>query len=101
MRGDEHVMQLADGHQITARAVIAAPGIAWRRLGVPRLEALVGSGVFYGSAGSEAQAMQGRDVFVVGAGNSAGQAALYLAQYARQLTMLVRGATWRARCRTT
>ena len=90
-QGDQHVVRLVDGHQIRARAVIAAPGIAWRRLGVPRLEALLGSGVFYGSAGSEAQAMQGRDVFVVGAGNSAGQAALYLARYARQLTMLVRG----------
>ena len=90
-QGDQHVVRLVDGHQIKARAVIAAPGIAWRRLGVPRLEALLGSGVFYGSAGSEAQAMQGRDVFVVGAGNSAGQAALYLARYARQLTMLVRG----------
>jgi thioredoxin reductase (NADPH) len=89
--GDQHVVRLADGHQIRARTVIAAPGIAWRRLGVPRLQALLGSGVFYGSAGSEAQAMQGRDVFVVGAGNSAGQAALYLARYARQLTMLVRG----------
>jgi thioredoxin reductase (NADPH) len=90
-QGDLHVVRLVDGHQIRARAVIAAPGIAWRRLGVPRLEALLGSGVFYGSAGSEAQAMQGRDVFVVGAGNSAGQAALYLARYARQLTMVVRG----------
>jgi thioredoxin reductase (NADPH) len=90
-QGDQHVVRLVDGHQIRARAVIAAPGIAWRRLGVPRLEALLGSGVFYGSAGSEAQAMQGRDVFVVGAGNSAGQAALYLARYARQLTMVVRG----------
>ena len=59
-------MHLADGHQVTARAVIVAPGIAWRRLGVPRLEALVGSGVFYGAAGSEARAMEGRDVFVVG-----------------------------------
>ena len=84
-------MHLADGHQITARAVIVATGIAWRRLGVPRLEALVGSGVFYGAAGSEARAMEGRDVFVVGAGNSAGQTALHLARYARQVTMLVRG----------
>ena len=58
---------------------------------MPRLEALVGSGVFYGAAGSETQAMEGRDVFVVGAGNSAGQTALHLARYARQVTMLVRG----------
>jgi thioredoxin reductase (NADPH) len=88
--GGDHVVELTDGHQIRARAVIISTGIAWRRLGVPRLEALVGSGVFYGSAGSEAAAMEGRDVFVVGAGNSAGQAALHLARYARQVTMLVR-----------
>ncbi len=90
-QGDGRIVHLADGSQITARAVIVAPGIAWRRLGVPRLEALVGSGVFYGSAGSEAPAMEGRDVFVVGAGNSGGQATLHLARYARQVTMVARG----------
>jgi thioredoxin reductase (NADPH) len=90
-RDGELIVHLAEGHPIVARAVIVATGIAWRRLGVPRLEALVGSGVFYGSAGSEATAMEGRDVFVVGAGNSAGQAALHLARYARRVTMLVRG----------
>jgi thioredoxin reductase (NADPH) len=89
--GDQHVVHLTGGGQLTARAVIVAPGIAWRRLAVPRLEALVGSGVFYGAAGSETRAMEGRDVFVVGAGNSAGQTALHLARYARQVTMLVRG----------
>ena len=89
-RDGKRVVHLADGHQIAARAVIVAPGIAWRRLGVPRLEALAGEGVFYGSAGSEARAMEGRDVFVVGAGNSGGQAALHLARYARRVTMLVR-----------
>jgi len=90
-RGGQHVVYLADGHQVTAEAVIVATGIAWRRLGVPRLEALVGSGVFYGAAGSEMRAMGGRDVFVVGAGNSAGQTTLHLARHARQVTMLVRG----------
>lgn len=91
--GADHVVHLTDGHKIAARAVIAATGIAWRRMCVPRLEALVGSGVFYGSAGSEARAMEGRDVFVVGAGNSAGQAALHLARFARRVTILVRGAS--------
>src|SRR5262249_8569714 len=67
------IVRLADGHRITARAIVVATGIAWRRLGVPRLEALVGAGVFYGAAGSETRAMEGRDVHVVGAGNSAGQ----------------------------
>jgi thioredoxin reductase (NADPH) len=90
-RGDERVVRLAGGHQIAAKAVIIATGIAWRRLGVPRLEALVGSGVFYGAAGSELRAMEDRDVFVVGAGNSAGQTTLHLARYARRVTMLVRG----------
>jgi thioredoxin reductase (NADPH) len=90
-RGEERVVHLADGHQVTAKAVIVATGIAWRRLGVRRLEELVGSGVFYGAAGSELRAMAGRDVFVVGGGNSAGQTTLYLARYARHVTLLVRG----------
>lgn len=90
-KGTQRIVRLADGHQVRAAAVIVAPGIAWRRLGVPRLEVLVGSGVFYGAAGAEARAMAGQDVFVVGAGNSAGQSALHLARYARQVTMLVRG----------
>ena len=100
-QGAQRIVRLADGHQVRAQAVIVAPGIAWRRLGVPRLEALVGSGVFYGAAGAEARAMAGQDVFVVGAGNSAGQNALHLARYARQVTMLVRGDAWPGRCRTT
>jgi len=58
---------------------------------VPRLEALIGAGVFYGAASCETQAMEDRDVYVVGAGNSAGQTALQLAQRARQVTMVVRG----------
>ena len=90
-RGDLRLARMRDGHQITARAVIAAPGIAWRRLGVPHLERLLGAGVFYGAAASEARAMDGREVFVVGAGNSAGQATLHLARYARRVTLLVRG----------
>ena len=65
-------------------------GITWRSLGVPRVEALVGAGVFYGAAGSETQAMAGRDVFVVGAGNSAGQAALHLARFAQTVTVVIR-----------
>jgi thioredoxin reductase (NADPH) len=65
--------------------------VTWRRLGVPALEAHVGRGVFYGAAGSEARALAGQDVLVVGAGNSAGQAALHLARYARSVTMVVRG----------
>jgi thioredoxin reductase (NADPH) len=85
------VVGLGDGRRVTARAVVLALGVSWRRLGIPRLEALVGAGVFYGAAGSEARAMEGRDVCVVGGGNSAGQAAAHLAKHARKVTLLVRG----------
>jgi thioredoxin reductase (NADPH) len=90
-RGATRVVRTAAGGQIEARAVVIATGVTWRRLGVPALEALVGAGVFYGAAGAEARALAGRDVFVVGAGNSAGQAALHLARYAASVTMVVRG----------
>jgi thioredoxin reductase (NADPH) len=90
-RGGDRIVHLFDGTELRARAVVIATGIEWRRLGVPRLEALVGSGVFYGAAVSESRAMQDRDVFIVGAGNSAGQAALHLAKHARLVTLLVRG----------
>jgi thioredoxin reductase (NADPH) len=90
-RGADRVVHLLDGSELRARAVVIATGVEWRRLGVPRLEALVGSGVFYGAAVSESRAMQDQDVFIVGAGNSAGQAALHLSKYARAVTLLVRG----------
>jgi thioredoxin reductase (NADPH) len=90
-RGDDRVVQLCDGTELRARAVVIATGIEWRRLGVPSLEALVGSGVFYGAAASEARAMEGQDVFIVGAGNSAGQAAMHLAKHARTVTLIARG----------
>ncbi len=90
-RGPDRVVRLLDGTEIRARAVVVATGIEWRRLGVPSIEALVGSGVFYGAAASEARAMHGQDVFVVGAGNSAGQAALHLAKHAHTVTLVARG----------
>ncbi len=90
-RGPDRMVRTADGSEVAARAVIIATGVTWRRLGVPTLEALVGACVFYGAAGAEALAMAGRDVFVVGAGNSAGQAAIHLAKYASSVTMVVRG----------
>jgi thioredoxin reductase (NADPH) len=89
-RGDQRVVRTNDGSEVAARAVVIATGVSWRRLGVPKLEAMVGSGVFYGAAGAEARAMSGQDVCVVGAGNSGGQAALHLARYARSVTMIVR-----------
>ena len=86
--GDDRLVRLSDGSEIATRAVILATGVAWRRLGVPALEALNGAGVFYGAAGGEARAMRGEDVFVIGAGNSAGQAAVHLSVYAASVTIV-------------
>jgi thioredoxin reductase (NADPH) len=88
VRGDERLVRLSDGSEVAARAVVVATGAAWRRLRVPGLEALHGAGVFYGAAGAEARALQGAAVFVVGAGNSAGQTALHLARYAASVTIV-------------
>jgi thioredoxin reductase (NADPH) len=90
--GDERVVTFSDGSRARARAVIVATGVSYRRLGLPELDDLVGAGVFYGAAVTEAPSMAGGRVFVVGGGNSAGQAALHLAAYADQVTVLVRGA---------
>ena len=90
-RNDGHYrLQLSDGGVLAARTVIIATGAAYRRLGIARLEDLQGRGVFYGAAVSEAPAMRGRNVFVAGGGNSAGQAALHLAKWADRVTVLVR-----------
>ena len=89
--GDGFVVSLSDGTEVTGRAVIVATGVAYRRLGVPSLEALTGAGVFYGAAVTEARALQGQEVYVVGAGNSAGQAAMHLSKYASRVTLVARG----------
>ena len=88
--GHDRVVTLSDGSEVTSRTVVLATGVAYHRLAIPALERLVGKGVFYGAV-SEAHAMRGEEVFVVGAGNSAGQAALHLAEYAAKVTILVRG----------
>jgi len=87
---DRLELTLSDGRRVGARAVILATGASYRRIGVPSLEALSGSGVFYGGPGSEAPGLAGKDVYVAGGGNSAGQAALHLARYARRVTLVVR-----------
>ena len=91
--GHQYQLQLSDGGAITARTVIITTGAAYRRLGVPNLEALLGLGLFYGAGVSEAPAMRGRRVFVIGGANSAGQAAIHLAKWAAQVTVLVRADT--------
>jgi thioredoxin reductase (NADPH) len=88
-----HVLALSDGQEVPARAVVVATGVTYRRLGALSLERLVGRGVFYGPAVTEAPAMSSQPVFVVGGGNSAGQAAVHLAGYASKVTVLVRGSS--------
>jgi len=85
-------LELSDGAVATAHSVLLACGVAYRRLGVPSVEGLVGAGVFYGAATSHARALAGRQVVVAGAGNSGGQAALHLARYASRVTIVTRGA---------
>jgi thioredoxin reductase (NADPH) len=90
-RPEPLVVSLSDGTEVAGRAAIVATGASYSRLGVPSLEALQGAGVFYGAAVAEAQGMKGQEVYVVGAGNSAGQAARHLSKHARLVTLLVRG----------
>jgi thioredoxin reductase (NADPH) len=89
--GARHAFALDDSSRLTASAVILAGGVSYRRLDIPDLDRLVGAGVFYGAAGVVAPAVAGEDVYVVGGANSAGQAALHLATYARRVTLVVRG----------
>lgn len=95
--GNRLVATLSGGADVSARAVVLATGVNYRRLGIEPLEALAGAGVFYGGAGSDAYRMSGQDVYVVGGANSAGQAALHLARYARRLTLVVRASSLDAR----
>jgi thioredoxin reductase (NADPH) len=91
--GDLRTVSMSDGSVVRTRSVVIATGVDYRRLDVPALEGLVGRGVFYGAAVAEAPSMAGMEVYVIGGGNSAGQAALHLARYARHVTLLVRGAS--------
>jgi thioredoxin reductase len=90
-REDDHYrLGLSGGSALASRTVVITTGAAYRRLGVPALEDLQGRGVFYGAGVSEAPAMRGRKVYVIGGGNSAGQAAMHLSKWAEQVTLLVR-----------
>jgi thioredoxin reductase (NADPH) len=89
--GTERVITLGGGVEVRSRTVVVATGVSYRRLGIAELDSLIGAGVFYGAATSEAEAMKDREVFVVGGANSAGQAAVHLARYAAKVTVLVRG----------
>ena len=86
-----HEVHLDGGDVIRARAIILACGVSWRRLEVAGFDRLVGKGIFYGAARSEAPNVHGLDIHIVGAGNSAGQAAMFFSSHARNVTILYRG----------
>lgn len=89
--GAIRVLTLDDGSEVAARAVVLAMGVSYRRLAIPSVDALLGRGVYYGAATTEAAGLLGEDVFVVGGANSAGQAAIHLARFAAHVTLVVRG----------
>src|ERR1019366_7311402 len=89
--GQYRFVQLADGSEVSTHVVLLAVGVQYRKLEVPGADRLTGRGIYYGAALVEAAACKDEEVFIVGAANSAGQAALHFAKVARKVTMLVRG----------
>ncbi len=89
--GSARTITFSDGTAVDSHTVILSTGVSYRQLAAPGLTKLTGTGVFYGSALTEATGCSGSDIFIVGGANSAGQAAVYLAKTARSVTMLVRG----------
>jgi thioredoxin reductase (NADPH) len=84
-------LRLDGGAELRARSLILATGVSWRRVAVDGFDRLIGRGIYYGAARSEAASTQGLDVYLIGAGNSAGQAALFFANHASTVTLVVRG----------
>jgi thioredoxin reductase (NADPH) len=85
------VVTFDGGESVRARSIILATGVSWRRLSTPGFDRLLGKGMFYGASRSEASTTHGQDVHLIGAGNSAGQAAIFFANHARSVTLVVRG----------
>ena len=93
LEGPSRVLTLADGTEVGCRALLIATGIAFRKLDVPGLDKLTGAGVYYYAPMSEAFSYRDGDIYIVGGANSAGQAAMYFSKFARQVTLVVRGAS--------
>jgi thioredoxin reductase (NADPH) len=89
--GAERILTLSNQKEVTSRTIVISTGVSYRQLEVPGIDSLIGAGVFYGATLSEAHALQGSDVYVLGGGNSAGQAAVHLATAGARVTILVRG----------
>jgi thioredoxin reductase (NADPH) len=92
VQGPARIVRMADGASVEARSVVVATGVSYQRLAAPGLGQFTGRGVYYGVTASEASLCTGDEVYLVGAGNSAGQAALNLARHASRVVLVVRGA---------
>ncbi|HZL27352.1 MAG TPA: FAD-dependent oxidoreductase [Acidobacteriaceae bacterium] len=88
----EYCVELDGGDRVKTRTVVLATGVDWRRLDAEGVDRLIGRGVLYGAARTESMTVIGKDIFIVGGGNSAGQAAMFFANYSATVTVLVRGA---------
>ncbi len=91
VRGASRMVRTSNGTELGSHAVIIATGVSYRKLAAPGVDHLAGRGIYYGAAGTEARRTADADVYIVGGANSAGQAAVYCAQFARSVTLLVRG----------
>jgi len=89
--GPYRIVTLADGSELSCHAMMIATGVQWRKLNVPGMERLQGAGVYYGAGSTEALSCRDEDVYIIGGANSAGQAAMNFARYAKNVIMLVRG----------
>ena len=89
--GEGKVVRFGDGNEVAAHAIVLATGVSYNRLTAPGLAEMSGRGVYYGAAAHEAVNARGEDVYIVGAANSAGQAALFFTRYAKRVFMVVRG----------
>jgi thioredoxin reductase (NADPH) len=88
-----HCIELDGGRRLPARALIVATGVTWRDLDAKNAQQFIGRGVYYGAARTEALGTRGKDIILVGGGNSAGQAAMFFSNYAKSVTIVVRGAS--------
>lgn len=90
-RGDGRIVRFADGNEVTAHAVVLATGVTWRRLPADGADTLASRGVYYGATAHEAVDCRDEEIYIVGAANSAGQAALHFAKFAKRVVLLARG----------
>jgi thioredoxin reductase (NADPH) len=89
--GPSRTLKLSDGREISSRVILIATGVSYRQLDAPGIAQLTGAGVYYGAAMSEGESVRGKEIFLIGGANSAGQAGMYFSRFASKVVMVVRG----------